>query len=339
MNSKLILCGLTVAIAAALFSLKPDAAAGKGKPGGGGDGLTITGTIYIEDDATFDPYTLDAGGYAPQPANAFGHPSFDKHDGVRWKVKNDYLRLYFPIRRNVSVVDESSGTETLLWANDKLDVADVEWLPGDRMIGFVGRYYDSNANDDKLTAFGLYFAMVEYLNGVPIGIVGEPVQVVDYLARGETNDNDTVPAMSPDLTEVAVRNDANRSLRVYSVSTGNLLREIAVNDVAGSEHWSPDGTAIVYRGSEGITVINPDGTNRTVIAKQSFRSSMTTYTNTRWPRWSPDSRQIVYRFDESNLNKGTWEYDLHLVNRDGTQDTNVTNGNRPPNVLATGWRQ
>ena len=336
-----------IAFGVFLFSNNVMAKPPKDKPGGGnggGDELTLTGMVYFEDSAYRDPYTIDSAGITAQPLNAWGHPSFLKHSGTRWTIKRfDPWFVYDPknpptteffLRSNVFVVNESDGSEVLLWFDPDLDVASVEWLPGDESIGCVGRRLDAAGT---VTQFGLYFAMVDYdqATGAPTGIIGLPTLVVDYLATGETSDE--IPAFSPDLAQVAVKNDASNSLRIYSILSGTMLREIAVADVMGSPHWSPDGTAIVYRAWDGIAVINPDGSSRSIVAAQGGNIN-STLKNTTYPRWSPNSSQIVFTFSEYNVKRGTLAKDLHIVNRDGTQNTDLTKGGGPLNQVAMGWR-
>lgn len=334
------LLAVTFTTTACTFFALGGSVAAKGKPGGGGtdtSGLTLTGTIYFED-PNGDPFTVDSKGISVLPANAWGHPSFDNHDGVRWTVQNDYTLAAWPnsnyFRRNLFLVSEDGFDTVDFLVDPDLDVASVEWMAGDSYIGFVGRWIDGN---DQVTEFGLYLAEVAYdpVTGAPSGIVGSPVRILDYQAIGQTDDE--IPAISPDLTEVAISDWYSRSsLRIYSVDSGSLLREIAVDDVRGTEHWSPDGTAIVYRGKEGITIIDPDGGNRLVVVKEGGNIK-STYTNTLYPFWSPDSTQIIYQYWESNPRRPLIT-DLHIVNRDGTQDTNITNGQLNSSPIPRAWR-
>jgi hypothetical protein len=317
---------------------KPGGSGGGGNGGGGGGDLTITGTIYFED-PNGDPFILDSAGVSAQNVAAWGHPSFNTHNGESWTVQNDYTLAAWPdsdfFRRNLFLVNEDGLTTVNFLIDPDLDVASVEWTAGDSCLGFVGRWIDSN---DTVTEFGLYLAEVAYdqTTDEPTGIVGDPIQILDYLAFGQMNDE--IPAISPDLSEVAVSDWYSRhSLRVYSVETGAFLREIAVDDVAGKEHWSPDGTAIVYRGLEGITVVDPQGNGRIVIAREEGNRK-STYTNTLYPLWSQDSKQIVYQYWEDNPRKPL-KTELHIVNRDGTQETDLTKGQLNFSPIPRGWRE
>lgn len=329
---------LAVAVIATTCTLFAGGTVDAKHPKGGGGELSLTGTIYFED-PNGDPFAIDPAGISDLPVNAWGHPSFNAHDGVHWAVQNDYTLAAWPdsdfFRRNLFVVSEDGLSTVNLLVDPELDVSSVEWTAGDTHVGFVGRWIDAN---DNVIEFGFYLAEVVYdqFTGEPVGLAGDPMQVLDYLVIGQTNDD--IPAISPDLGEVAVSDwYSRRSLQVYSVMTGELLREIAVGDVAGKEHWSPDGAAIVYRGTEGITVIDPDGNNRIVVARQGGNTK-STYTNTLYPQWSPDSKQIAYQYWEDNPRRALIT-DLHIVNRDGTQDTNLTKGELNSSPIPRGWRK
>jgi Tol biopolymer transport system component len=86
--------------------------------------------------------------------------------------------------------------------------------------------------------------------------------------------------------------------------------------VQAAEHpaWSPNHTKLAFRryaiANFGIGTINPDGTGLTAI---------TTNTDDRDPRFSPDGTKIAFARAAS-----TGQYDLWIMNADGTGQTPIT---------------
>jgi WD40 repeat protein len=146
--------------------------------------------------------------------------------------------------------------------------------------------------------------------------------------RNLTNDavNDWSPAWSPDGTRVAFAFfDANQftDLAIINVDGTGLQRLTT----ASGEYptWSPDGTRIAFAtardGNYEIYVMNADGTDqRRLTNNPAYDMS---------PAWSPDGTHIAFdtqrdSFPPAEVGIGP-EFEIHLMNLDGSGDTRLTN--------------
>jgi Tol biopolymer transport system component len=73
--------------------------------------------------------------------------------------------------------------------------------------------------------------------------------------------------------------------------------------------WSPDGTRIVFNRDYGIWLIDPDGSDATVLLDQPLHE---------WPHWSPDGRRIVFH----SVQTGT--HQIHVMSADGSHIQRLT---------------
>ena len=147
--------------------------------------------------------------------------------------------------------------------------------------------------------------------------------------RNLTNDavNDWSPAWSPDGKHIAFA-------RFFD---GNLFTDLAVINVDGSglqrlttasgeyPTWSPDGTRIAFAtardGNYEIYIMNADGTDETRLTNNPAYDMS--------PAWSPDSTHIAFdtqrdSFPPEEVGIGP-EFEIHLMNPDGSGDTRLTN--------------
>ena len=84
--------------------------------------------------------------------------------------------------------------------------------------------------------------------------------------------------------------------------------------------WAPDGTKIAFSGVRNsgseIVTMDPNGQNETILSGDSFEGA------DRAPDWSPDSTKVVFQKQCQGVCSDAWE--IWGVNRDGSQDTNLT---------------
>src|SRR6266487_2889125 len=92
--------------------------------------------------------------------------------------------------------------------------------------------------------------------------------------------------------------------------------------------WSPDGTRIAFRtqrdGNDEIYVMNADGTGQTRLTNNPAYDMS--------PSWSPDGTHIAFdtqrdSFPPAEVGIGP-EFEIHLMNLDGTGETRLTNNTR-----------
>ena len=144
-----------------------------------------------------------------------------------------------------------------------------------------------------------------------------------------TNDpaDDWSPAWSPDGTRIAFAHFFD----------GNPYSDIAVINVDGTgmkrlttssgeyPAWSPDGTRIAFAsaraGNYDIYVMNADGSAQTQLTTDPAYDMS--------PVWSPDGTQIAFdtqrdSFPPKEVGIGP-EFEIHLINADGSGDTRLTN--------------
>src|SRR6266487_5630689 len=147
-----------------------------------------------------------------------------------------------------------------------------------------------------------------------------------------TNDavNDWSPAWSSDGTRIAFARffDGNQftDLAVINVDGSGLQRLTT----ASGEYptWSPDGTRIAFAtardGNYEIYVMNADGTGQTRLTNNPAYDMS--------PSWSPDGTHIAFdtqrdSFPPAEVGIGP-EFEIHLMNLDGTGETRLTNNTR-----------
>lgn len=99
--------------------------------------------------------------------------------------------------------------------------------------------------------------------------------------------------------------------------------------------WSPDGSTIAYLGSDGVYLVNADGTNnRRLTDEQVFSTwaSGNTSTTTPIPRWSPDGKWIIYHLCKKGVCHDA-EAEIFKVNISSGQVIKILTGGTDPN-----WR-
>jgi serine/threonine protein kinase len=119
--------------------------------------------------------------------------------------------------------------------------------------------------------------------------------------------NNSYPIASPDGRWVAFQSDRDGDFDIYIMNRGGgQLQRMTFNEVADRiASWSPDGEWIVYTSdSEGngtyeLRRVSLDGLNDELLFNNGQRIGH--------PRYSPDSRYIIFTIGADPRNAGTWE--------------------------------
>jgi Tol biopolymer transport system component len=107
--------------------------------------------------------------------------------------------------------------------------------------------------------------------------------------------------------KIAVGDIVTENIKTFDPLNGATLINLSL---------SPDGNKITFESVGGnMYVINSDGTGLINLGKGNR------------PKWSPDSRQIVYTVAEDDGHVITAS-DIYLVSADGKEKTNITNSDR-----------
>jgi Tol biopolymer transport system component len=102
---------------------------------------------------------------------------------------------------------------------------------------------------------------------------------------------------------------------------GTVLKKLT-NDLSRDDNpaWSPDGSMIAfhYLNNNQIFVMNADGSKQHLLAKVKGGAN--------FPAWSRDGKQIAYNSWPDTLYAGCDNVDIFIVNSDGSDIRQVTNG-------------
>ena len=142
--------------------------------------------------------------------------------------------------------------------------------------------------------------------------------------------NDWSPAWSPDSTRIAFARFFDRNpytdVAVMNVDGSGLKR--LTNAHGEYPAWSPDGSRIAFAsardGNYEIYVMNADGSGQTRLTNNPAYDMA--------PAWSPDGTRIVYdtqrdHYPPKEVGIGP-EFEIHVMNADGSRDTQLTNNNQ-----------
>lgn len=130
------------------------------------------------------------------------------------------------------------------------------------------------------------------------------------------------PKWSPDGKQI-VFSTHQGYLALLDLATGitHLITNTADRDYEGNPSWSPDGHRIVFQAVDDlkryIGLINPDGSNRTILMKVPWDDILLD------PTWSPDGSKIAFGHIYSNetVQGGTF-----IMSSDGSNVKHLTTG-------------
>ena len=141
--------------------------------------------------------------------------------------------------------------------------------------------------------------------------------------------SNTNPAFSPDgkkIVFISTRSGGRGVWVINSDGTGETQLATFTANAGGRPHFSPDGSKIVFdwdisfggslRGQ--IFIMNADGSSLLNITNN---SSIDDYD----PAYSPDGTKIVFSSDRPDSFELGANYQIHVMNADGTGETNISN--------------
>jgi Tol biopolymer transport system component len=190
----------------------------------------------------------------------------------------------------------------------------------------------------------------------------EEVYVMNADGSGQMNltnnfVSDYSPAWSPDGAYIAFAsnrlNSSGNDIWIMNADGSNATRVTDIPGISEYPTWSPDGSQLAFACTFGrvlpegvgdfeICVVNADGTELVQLTDAAGESKL--------PAWSPDGNTIAF---ESNRNgwptlpdyvlpaydgERFGEYDLYLMNVDGSNQVNITNNPRQDDSMAA-WSQ
>jgi Tol biopolymer transport system component len=142
------------------------------------------------------------------------------------------------------------------------------------------------------------------------------------------------PTWSSDGKRIAYNHDSGSAAEIFVIGvdgTGrtNLTRTPTVGEVGPA--WSPDGRLIAFAQEGNIFVMNADGTGRKRVTNY---APVDDY-SADLPDWSPDGERLAYsRWPSSAPESDPYDYSIHVINADGTGDTEVTGDKWP---MTSAW--
>ena len=130
------------------------------------------------------------------------------------------------------------------------------------------------------------------------------------------------PTWSPDGRRIAFESADYPSGSYIDVvdADGSGRSRLTTTGSESEPAWSPDGSKIAFRGiRDGFSVIytvNIDGTGLTLLTDTAMLQNFD-------PAWSPDGQKIAFT-------RGYGDYDIHVMNADGSGVTRVAGGGSEP---------
>lgn len=154
-----------------------------------------------------------------------------------------------------------------------------------------------------------------------------------YMQHGDGSDagtpivtgtsEDVTPSWSPDGGEVIFASNRDGDYEIYLRRAGGELGKLTDNQ-ADDAHpaWSPNGERIIFTSNRGgdyfqIYTMRPDGSDVRQVGQVPNNHAM-------HPRYSPDGTQIAYMRASSLAPVCTWNWDIWVMNADGSNQCRVT---------------
>lgn len=130
-------------------------------------------------------------------------------------------------------------------------------------------------------------------------------------------------AWSPTGDFLAFDRDSAGVVQVYSIGASGSGEVQLSNDPYGTAYpsWSPDGSRIAYAASDGLHIVNRDGTHDSRIPNTESLDALTA--------WSPDGSQIAF----VNLDNGKFE--IFVIGTSGADRRNLSQN--PADDLGPRW--
>jgi Tol biopolymer transport system component len=240
--------------------------------------------------------------------------------------------------RDISLyVMNADGSGRLKLADGPIAQGGYRWSPDGRMIAFVT--FDLNDpimelwvmqadGSGKVMLSGDASAFCWSPDGERLAYVSLESSLLHIINLDGSGDVqltnlrvDKSPAWSPDGTRIAFRGSDGNIHLISPDGTG----EVDITHGAGNDAeptWSPDGSKILlsttslsppFFDESNIAVMNRDGSSRVVLTRHLWDAG---------PGWSPDGKKIVF-VRETRVGFG--DHAIHVMNADGSNQTNVSN--------------
>lgn len=125
----------------------------------------------------------------------------------------------------------------------------------------------------------------------------------------------------PMPTEVTFVSKRDGGMNIYNLRLADgQVRQLTRGESDYAPAWSADGQYLAFNshrsGGWKIWVVNADGTD----ARRLTTTSSANFNYEYYPAWSPDGTHIAFeKWDNRASN-----FEIHVVRRDGTQETNLT---------------
>ena len=179
-----------------------------------------------------------------------------------------------------------------------------------------------NEIDDITPSWSPDNTKIAFSSGTPLKI---HIMNIDGSNRTNLDSPGWGPVWSPHGSKIAftsVRTDYYAPSVYIMDADGSNQTELA--DYASNPSWSPDGEKITYSTvspfTGGIYIMNPDGTEKTLIAEPNLIWSY--YDD---PAWSPDGTKIAFVKGYSGMPPAPdWDGELFIMNADGSNQIRLT---------------